>query len=1047
MTARDPCEPPVPLREVVRKERELMKARRAAVPDLSPGAPVAGLALSGGGIRSATFCLGFLQSLARGRLLERFDYLSTVSGGGYVGGWWMAWLARRDAKREAARVAQRLPPDLFPPPERTDVARNGDTQAGAASAGNDPIRFLRLFSNYLTPRKGAFSADTWRVVAVVSRNLVLTWLTLLPVLFAAICLVQAPLAMQSPDASIDFIHSASWSDRWKVVGPAVGLLGKIAAGILVFTTVGWMIAVAKFGGMAEIGSERGKVRFGRIVAASVGQGLFLGIGLMHPVVAEFFGWSFGTANLRTRSMPLTWGVPALLLLAIYSTLNLVEWFDDRKASARGWLVRLHARTLLVSVVAAAAIALGGFGDLAWKSTVLATDSALRQAGGFAGIAAAIGAAVFRVLRAGSASEKEGGAAKSSLSRAIMWVAPFLVVTVLALCTSWLAREALRGVHTGLDGEEASLSPPSYTWVMDATLAGSALCLMMALYEVRRRAVLLTAVMLAVSWFVRPRPHAVVPAWTVLALAFFAALVTAARVDLAARAATRTSLPTRRPLLAWGAAAGAAVLVLGVAFLVAGRGALFEPVRGSRIEHACNATVLLVFATVVLAACMWLGHTTRVAIGLVACSAAASFAMAAFNLFPAEWAWDAAALVGLGGTALTASLGLGWMIDPNPLSLHGLYRERIVRAYLGASNRYRGDNGIDVTDAVHGDDLPLSAAYDPARGAPYPILNTTLNLVAARDLGVIQRRSASFVFTPAHCGSTRTGFRCTDEYMSGAMLLGTAVAISGAAASPAMGTLRLTAAQAMLFTLLNVRLGFWAPNPAFPSWRAPQPRLWTLQTLREFLSQTGETSSYCYLSDGGHFENTGLYSLVERACEKIVVVDCGQDPWPPAFGDLGHAIRLCRIDFGAEISLDVEKLAAPQAFTSGTVIYAPEHLSRLGLPPERREGKILWIKPSLWKQPSIPADVRQYAATNPRFPQQSTADQWFDEAQFESYRKLGECAGEAAHADLTKLLAPVVALTGMAQAATAGQLPPAQPVQPSAVTAAPATDEHPPPPRH
>ena len=60
-------------------------------------------------------------------------------------------------------------------------------------------------------------------------------------------------------------------------------------------------------------------------------------------------------------------------------------------------------------------------------------------------------------------------------------------------------------------------------------------------------------------------------------------------------------------------------------------------------------------------------------------------------------------------------------------------------------------------------------------------------------------------------------------------------------------------------------------------------------MREFLSQTNDLSSYCCLTDGGHFDNTGLYSLVQRGCRHIVVVDCGADPAPPSFEDLGDAL--------------------------------------------------------------------------------------------------------------------------------------------------------------
>jgi predicted acylesterase/phospholipase RssA len=57
-----------------------------------PKNSLVGLAFSGGGIRSATFNLGILQALAKAKTLRTFDYLSTVSGGGYIGSWLMGWM-------------------------------------------------------------------------------------------------------------------------------------------------------------------------------------------------------------------------------------------------------------------------------------------------------------------------------------------------------------------------------------------------------------------------------------------------------------------------------------------------------------------------------------------------------------------------------------------------------------------------------------------------------------------------------------------------------------------------------------------------------------------------------------------------------------------------------------------------------------------------------------------------------------------------------------------------------------------------------------------
>jgi hypothetical protein len=64
-----------------------------------------GLALSGGGIRSATFSLGILQALARHGILEHLDFISTVSGGGYLGAGLTWWLSGKAGNRQTYGVA------------------------------------------------------------------------------------------------------------------------------------------------------------------------------------------------------------------------------------------------------------------------------------------------------------------------------------------------------------------------------------------------------------------------------------------------------------------------------------------------------------------------------------------------------------------------------------------------------------------------------------------------------------------------------------------------------------------------------------------------------------------------------------------------------------------------------------------------------------------------------------------------------------------------------------------------------------------------------
>ena len=134
------------------------------------------LCLSGGGIRSATFALGVLQGLARNKLVDKFSYLSTVSGGGYVGGWLSAWIHRHPGGTAGISEDLKKEPKtkLEPEPE--------------------PIQHLRSYSNYLTPRIGLFSADTWTLAAIILRNLILNWLVLIPMMIAVLVIPRLSAA-------------------------------------------------------------------------------------------------------------------------------------------------------------------------------------------------------------------------------------------------------------------------------------------------------------------------------------------------------------------------------------------------------------------------------------------------------------------------------------------------------------------------------------------------------------------------------------------------------------------------------------------------------------------------------------------------------------------------------------------------------------------------------------------------------------------------------------------------------------------------------------
>jgi len=193
--------------------------------------------------------------------------------------------------------------------------------------------------------------------------------------------------------------------------------------------------------------------------------------------------------------------------------------------------------------------------------------------------------------------------------------------------------------------------------------------------------------------------------------------------------------------------------------------------------------------------------------------------------------------------------------------------------------------------------------------------------------------------------------------------------------------------AFLMTVFNVRLGQWLANPRYSNQKFRHrpdggPAFSLLYLFNELLGSATDSSKYVYLSDGAHFENLALYELVRRECDFIIAGDAGEDP-QFGFGDLVNAIRKCRTDLGAEIQLALDPLrltaedgSSPAHAIFGTVKYANRE----------RPGLLLYIKTSMTKDD--PEDVWAYKRVHGTFPHQSTADQWFDETQFESYRMLG-----------------------------------------------------------
>ncbi|HKA52599.1 MAG TPA: patatin-like phospholipase family protein, partial [Candidatus Binatia bacterium] len=167
----------------------------------------AALCLSGGGIRSATFGLGVLQGLAARGLLGKFDYLSTVSGGGYIGSWLTAWVHHH--RQGIQGVSEDLP--------RLSTAKLDPEPA--------PVRHLRAYSNYITPRLGLLSADTWTIAATYLRNLLLNWLVLIPLLAAVLMIPRLGVAVVRARPEASFLMDG----RLRLAAVVIGFLSAALA--------------------------------------------------------------------------------------------------------------------------------------------------------------------------------------------------------------------------------------------------------------------------------------------------------------------------------------------------------------------------------------------------------------------------------------------------------------------------------------------------------------------------------------------------------------------------------------------------------------------------------------------------------------------------------------------------------------------------------------------------------------------------------------------------------------------------------------------------
>lgn len=375
-------------------------------------------------------------------------------------------------------------------------------------------------------------------------------------------------------------------------------------------------------------------------------------------------------------------------------------------------------------------------------------------------------------------------------------------------------------------------------------------------------------------------------------------------------------------------------------------------------------------------------------------------------------------------------GLLWLCslfigNPNFTSISRFYRDRLSKAYMV---------GIDPDGNVRQIDTLKLSALD-SMFTPYQLINATLNMSATKEAYRSDRRSDFFLLSKRHIGSMTTGYSKTEEMERHHpdMNVATAVAISAAAAAPNAGR---TTVKALTFILamLNIRYDYWIANPRFLgkinagltakglAALLPTHRVGPLYFMRELLGNLSADSPYINLSDGGHIENLGVYELIRRECRLIIVGDSEEDH-ALHFPGLSEVIRMVQIDFGVQIVMDgldaIRK--GTQHHAVGTIHY------RNG-----KVGKMLYLKNSLLGDATVHDTlgdalyasskertdnlrfdgnpyIAHYKTEEPLFPHQSSANQFYNETQFECYRALGY---QIATAGLTRGGAKESATTGL-----------------------------------
>lgn len=893
---------------VLAEEARRREKRRAWVRKQRWGCPLprnaVGLALSGGGIRSATFSLGLMRSLSGARLIHSIDYLSTVSGGGYAGAFYCSLFVPNDLRGPAPAPSEGCP-------DASKAPASFECDVLGSALGREAIAQLRQGGHYLAPNG---TSDALLAAVIAIRNwfavAITTGLTLLGLFF----FINLALMIAVP--SLDWLASQTASiGVTAIVDKNSGTRDEYDVWrLLLVGTALWPAACA----WAFWFPRSGSVPHSRLARPFSMQ--FLVAGLIFLLVLLWPGNREGWHGLLRLTLLLVTGLSVMT----YVLAEAVTFWRDRRDGSKG------STTDCVDA--------------------LSQEDRVRTLLG--------GWLLFGTLA-------------------------FATVGVLALIY-WVAREQLWNLDpTGFGSSGASLTVGTLSAVLGSTFLS--------------------------RWLLR-RENSSALALGRLALA----------------------LPRARRVLA---------LVAGTALL---------------------AAFVIFWAAMATGASKWIKTYSESAWKSIKdqVSEPVMWIMQTMAQLPGS-SEAAAILLVLSASILLIAYLMG-NVDSilNGSSLSSFYGGRLRMAYLGATNMRRWQfvppaesarkggtapaSALDSNGAVvargkvvdeddPNDEITLEAYFDDRVMAPIHLINVTINETTSTSSRVIQRDRKGKSMTVAPSGylypphsPSRPQIRVARKDAED-LPLSSWMAISGAAFTTGAGH-HTSLGTAMLASLTNMRLGYW--------WWRSKPRRYGLrkpnQLVQRYLlrelraSYKGTEADRWYLSDGGHYENTGVYELVRRQVPFIIASDNGADPLYE-FADLVSLIRKLRIDFDADVQfLDDSELdtlfgKTPLREVFGTleeIQSSGKKAASAAADPARSQPKagpyatlarieyrvgsdgneavpapstLLLIKPRLTGR-ELP-DLLQYRQANAAFPQQPTTNQFFDEAQWESYYRLGQLIGD------------------------------------------------------